>query len=277
QFVDEEANDDRGRAQENVIDEAHDDREARIAAVFSQVRARQNAERCADRQADRRRDHAADDRVEEPADHSGRGGILGEDIQRQPADPIPQQGRQDNDQHAQAQGRRRVGETCPDDVAPFAPGIEVGHRLHALISRLASSQRAAARTMNVMTNRMKPRASSDAVKRPGSASANWLAIIAEMVVPWARMDDWILVALPMTKVTAIVSPSARPRASITPPITPTRVKGMTMLPTTSKVVAPTPYAASFNTVGTVSKTSRDTAVMKGRIMSASTSPAVSTP
>ena len=37
----------------------------------------------------------------------------------------------------------------------------------------------------------------------------------------------ILVALPMTKVTAIVSPSARPRPSITPPITPTRAKGST--------------------------------------------------
>ncbi len=74
-----------------------------------------------------------------------------------------------------------------------------------------------------MTNRMKPRANSEEVNRPGSASANWLAIIAEMVVPWASNEDWILVALPMTKVTAIVSPSARPSASMAPPITPTRV------------------------------------------------------
>ena len=40
-----------------------------------------------------------------------------------------------------------------------------------------------------MTNSMKPSASSDEVNSPGSASANWLAIIAEMVVPWARIED----------------------------------------------------------------------------------------
>ena len=39
-------------------------------------------------------------------------------------------------QHAQAEHGRRVGERRPDDVAPLAPGIKVGHRLHAFISRL---------------------------------------------------------------------------------------------------------------------------------------------
>ena len=50
----------------------------------------------------------------------------------------------------------------------------------------ANMKRAAARTRNVMTKRMNPSASSDEVNSPGSASANWLAIIAEIVVPWAR-------------------------------------------------------------------------------------------
>ena len=67
-----------------------------------------------------------------------------------------------------------------------------------------------------------------------------LAIAAEMVVPGCRMEAETLCALPITKVTAMVSPSARPRPSITPPITPTRVNGRTTCLKTSQVVQPTP-------------------------------------
>src|SRR5487761_2293205 len=70
----------------------------------------------------------------------------------------------------------------------------------------------------------------------------------------------------MTKVTAIVSPSARPRPSMTPPMTPTRVYGSTMLRTTSQVVQPRPYADSFSTGGTTSNTSRITDAMNGMTM-----------
>ena len=45
-------------------------------------------------------------------------------------------------------------------------------------------------------------------------------------------------ALPMTKVTAMVSPSARPRPSMMPPTTPILVYGSTTFQTTSQVVAP---------------------------------------
>ena len=44
--------------------------------------------------------------------------------------------------------------------------------------------------------------------------------------------------LPMTKVTAIVSPSARPRPSMMPPTTPVLVYGRTTFQTTSQVVEP---------------------------------------
>ncbi len=47
-------------------------------------------------------------------------------------------------------------------------------------------------------------------------------------------------ALPMTKVTAMVSPSARPRPSMMPPTTETRVYGSTIERITSHVVQPTP-------------------------------------
>ena len=52
-------------------------------------------------------------------------------------------------------------------------------------------------------------------------------VVAEIVVPGARMEPEMRCALPITKVTAMVSPSARPRPSMTPPMTPTRVNGNT--------------------------------------------------
>ena len=42
-------------------------------------------------------------------------------------------------------------------------------------------------------------------------------------VPGAKIDEEIRNEVPMMNVTAMVSPSARPSASITPPIKPTRV------------------------------------------------------
>ena len=56
-----------------------------------------------------------------------------------------------------------------------------------------------------------------------TASVNSLAMAAEIVVPGASIEAEMRWALPMTKVTAMVSPRARPRPSMTPPMTPTRV------------------------------------------------------
>src|SRR6266849_2081100 len=65
------------------------------------------------------------------------------------------------------------------------------------------------------------------------------------------------------KVTAMVSPRARPKPSMIPPMTPTLVYGSTTLRTTSQGGQPIPYADSFNTGGTISNTSRITDEMKG--------------
>src|SRR5690606_18164022 len=73
-------------------------------------------------------------------------------------------------------------------------------------------------------------------------------------------------ALPITKVTAMVSPRARPRPSMMPPMTPDLVKGSTTRHMTSQVVLPRPYADSLSMGGTSSNTSRMTAAMNGMIM-----------
>ena len=75
--------------------------------------------------------------------------------------------------------------------------------------------------------------------------------------------------LPMTIVTAIVSPRARPRPRIIAPKMPfARVGQSTAMRVTSQRVAPRPYAASRWRSGTLRKISRETLVMMGRIITA---------
>ena len=91
-------------------------------------------------------------------------------------------------------------------------------------SRGRSSKREIASTMNEMTNRMKPSASSEeSFRLPAGLSGNSSATIEAMVLPGPNRLVEMRLALPMTKVTAIVSPSARPRPSMMPPTTETRV------------------------------------------------------
>ena len=59
--------------------------------------------------------------------------------------------------------------------------------------------------------------------------------------------------------TAMVSPSARPSASIVPPMIPPRPKGSTTVRTMPQVVAPSASAASFSPGGVCEKTWRITA------------------
>jgi len=64
-----------------------------------------------------------------------------------------------------------------------------------------------------MTNSNKPMA-INALNFNPSASPNWLAMILAMVLPVSRNPDGILFVLPMSIVTAMVSPNARPNAKI---------------------------------------------------------------
>src|ERR1700752_771246 len=78
-----------------------------------------------------------------------------------------------------------------------------------------------------------------------------------------------------TIATAMVSPRARPRPSITPETTPERAYGKTARRIVSQRVAPNAIAASSWRRGVWAKTSREIAVVIGMTMIASTMPAVS--
>ena len=73
-------------------------------------------------------------------------------------------------------------------------------------------------------------------------------------------------ALPTTKVTAMVSPSARPSASITPPMMPTLGVGDHDVLDDFPGGAAEAVGHSFSIAGTVSNTSRVMEVMKGSTM-----------
>ncbi len=74
------------------------------------------------------------------------------------------------------------------------------------------------------------------------------------------------------RVTAIVSPSARPRPSIAPLISPGRPYGSTASRIISHRVEPSAHAASMFSCGVRANTSRPIAVTIGKIISASTTP-----
>ena len=86
---------------------------------------------------------------------------------------------------------------------------------------------------------MQPSAISAFSCRP-SASLNSLAMREAMVEPGSKIEAERRLALPTTKVTAMVSPSARPRPSMTAPMMLTPACGRSTWRTTSQVVQPMP-------------------------------------
>ncbi|HEV2736391.1 MAG TPA: hypothetical protein VGV85_16215 [Longimicrobiaceae bacterium] len=79
--------------------------------------------------------------------------------------------------------------------------------------------------------------------------------------------------LPITMVTAMVSPSARPSPRMVAPMIPGVAYGSTTCQVISQRVAPSASAPSRCTRGTAASTSRDTAEMKGITMIARITPA----
>ena len=110
-----------------------------------------------------------------------------------------------------------------------------------------------------------------------SASGKASAMLDAMVFGFCELSSWNVIVRPpdSTIATAIVSPRARPRPSMAADTMPDRPNGITTWRIISHFVAPSAIEASSCRPGVRRKTSRDSAVMIGRIMIASTSAAVS--
>src|SRR5581483_6563355 len=141
---------------------------------------------------------------------------------------------------------------------------------HAAISVRLTMDRAAALTTNVNTNSTRPAA----MNGPGWANSASppVAMRAAKVCPMPKTDGSNGAPEPAvrtTRVTAIVSPRARPRPSIAPLTTPARPNGRTAIRTISQRVAPRARAASMFGRGVRSNTSREIEVTMGSTMTAS--------
>ena len=103
----------------------------------------------------------------------------------------------------------------------------------------------------------------------------WMFVAARLVlrrdparerVAVLEQREWMPSVPPITCVTAIASPIARPSPSITAATRPPRVYGSTTPRIISQRVAPSASAASLRSRGTVRKSSRATLAVIGRIM-----------
>src|SRR4029453_3866869 len=92
------------------------------------------------------------------------------------------------------------------------------------------------------------------------------AIRLASVSPESNSECGIFVSPPITCVTAIASPTARPMPRRTAATRPPRVNGTITPRTISQRVSPRPYAPSFSSGGTLLKSSRLTLAVIGMIM-----------
>src|ERR1041384_3814067 len=243
-----DADDDRRRAVQDVGDEPHEPPEA-SRAVPRQVDSGADANGHADQRRDADDDARADDRVGDAA-----AGLAGGDGTLREERPVDGRGAFDHEvAEDQEQGESRHERQEDHEPRHDAAGEMTAPRAGAHSARLpiawprATRQmrmRAIAFTTTVSTNRISPTSNSADRYRFVVASENSLAIAAAIVYAGWNNETPMSWRLPITIVTAIVSPSARPRPRINPPTSPGRPYGSTADRTASQRVAPIASAAS---------------------------------
>src|SRR4029077_4234233 len=232
-------------------------------------------------------DERANNRVRHAAARlADRPGHMREEIEIQRLDTLSDHEEQDegqgherheHGQRAESDEERRDGLPAERAVAHAAASASGGAARGALLrAMLQMRSRDNPLMTSVITNSTNPTSIRAAMWRSVSASVNSLSRTAAIVYCGAKSEAEILGLLPMTIVTAIVSPSARPKPSITAPTMPVRAK-KSAARIASKRVAPSAYAPSRCAAGTAFSTSRATDEVNGITMTARISPAASMP
>src|ERR671925_1347196 len=245
-----------------------------------QVDRREDADRNRHGRREADDDECADERVGEPARlvrEAERVRRLREQapVDRRAAAP---RDRDDHDrEHADrgegGQRRDRLHQTV--DGAPPAQPVRVrGERAH----RITGCRRATLRTIacaamfatSEKTSRIVARYAIDPTWSFVVAPWYWLAIRLASVSPGWKSDQWIATAPPITCVTAIASPTARPSPRMSAAAIPEREYGRTTPRIISQRVVPSASAPSLSSRGTPRKSSRETLETIGVIMIVST-------
>ncbi|ENN85907.1 hypothetical protein RHSP_17315 [Rhizobium freirei PRF 81] len=226
--VDEYADDDRGCGQQDVVDELGKLGELRAVGIFHQIGAGENADRRGDQDGAARDQHGTVDCVDQSTTRTLGRDRHGEDVEAERRYTTINQAHKDHAEKEYAEDSREKAQGHHHPVLPIAPRDEV--LTNCIFHRFAPQSEsprpiihlASASTQKERTNRSRPSAIRLDNCRP-SASPKLLAIWAEMVVDGEMIDDCRRLTEPTTKVTAMVSPSARPRPSMMPPTRPRRV------------------------------------------------------
>src|SRR5207244_1843101 len=181
--------------------------------------------------------------------------------------------RNDRDDHTDERG------DAHGDIDPVPPRVPIEGQLHAAPAPRRSTGATMSLAKMLMINDMSMRtrpSSMNALNSSGvSASVKLLAIQLAIVCPWSNRETEITFLLPIVMVTAIVSPTARPKPRMMAPKSPARAYRSTASRVVSHRVAPRLSAASRWLSGTARKASRDTDEMVGMIMIARMTPALS--
>src|SRR6266403_927687 len=299
------ADHDGGHTVQDIGDKAHNIAIA-VSPVLGKKNARADPERDAEQTGDRKNDHRADDGIRHAAaglTHRLRS--LGQERKIDRADALINQIGKDGEerhQHDDDGERGNAGHRAVDYTPPQADGrntdvrnqdrcrlgVHIRHVMSGMLCQamllagcprvtLHTMSRASALTTIVTKNSAKPISIKAERYRSPVASVNSLASTLAMVYPGANSDLAISGRLPITIVTAIVSPSARPKPKMIAPTMPARALRSTPMRIISQRVAPNASAASRWCCGMTVSTSRVIDEMIGMIMIARITPAASMP
>src|SRR2546430_591730 len=236
--------DDHGGDLGHDLDEKPDSRTEAILPEFGQIDSRQDAYRQRNERREEDQDQGPLDCVADApsagrrSEEGGRKGSKSSDGGLE--EDAPQ--RNDGDDHTDERG------DAHGDIDPVPPRVPIDGQLHAAPSPRRSTRATMSLAKMLMINDMSMRtrpSSMNALNSSGvSASVKLLAIQLAIVCPWSKRDTEITFLFPIVMVTAIVSPTARPRPRITAPKMPARAYRRTANRVVSQRVAPRLSAAS---------------------------------
>src|SRR6058998_1540494 len=256
------------------VDEEPDRGAEAILPVFGQIDPGQDADRECDHGGEGDEDESALDRISDAA------------IRRREREETRSDGAEAADGGLEEEAPE--GDECEDhaqkggdvhrDILPSPPGVPIEPEHHAAPSPRRRTRPSISRAKTLMRSDISMRTSPSSMRALSSSGSvafrKLFAIQLAMVCPWSKSEMEIALRFPIVIVTAIVSPTARPRPRMVAPKIPARAYRRTATRVVSQRVAPRLKAASRWLSGTARRASRETAEMVGMIMTARMTPAV---
>src|SRR5256712_1481967 len=263
-----------GRDLGHDIDEEPDRGAHAILPVLGQIDPGQHANRECDHGGEGDEDESALDRISDAAIRRRQR----EETRSDGAEPTDGGLEEEAPERDECEDHAQKGGDVHREILPPPPGVPIEPEHHAAPSPRRRSRPSMSRAKMLMRRDISIRTSPNSMRALSSSGSvafrKLFAIQLAMVCPWSNREMEIALRFPIVMVTAIVSPTARPRPRMIAPKIPARAYRRTAIRVVSHRVAPRLKAASRWLSGTARRASRDTAEMVGMIMTARSTPAV---